>query len=63
MVSTKNIERVVYLVGIFVTLIPGDPISGSSEKLLGGGRRGVSLLFKFATKAAGSLNVKDQVSP
>lgn len=50
------------MVGIFRTLIPGDPISVALRKLLGGGRRGNQAIFKFATKAAGSLNVKDQVS-
>ena len=45
------------LVGMFSIQSPGDNISVALRKLLQGGRRG-----EFATKGAGSLNIKDQVS-
>ena len=50
------------MVGMFRTLGPGDSISVALKKLLQGGRRGSQATCKFATKAAGTLNIKDQVS-
>ena len=47
---------------MFRTLSPGDGISVALRKLLQGGRRGSQVIYKFATKGAGSLNFKDQVS-
>ena len=47
---------------MFRTLSPGDSISVALRKLLQGGRRGSQATCKFATKAAGTLNIKDQVS-
>ena len=40
----------------------GDSISVALMKLLQGGRRGSWAIYRFATKGAVSLNVKDQVS-
>ena len=48
--------------GMFKTLSPGDSISVALRKLLQGGRRGSQAIYKFATKGAGSLNIKDEVS-
>ena len=47
---------------MFRTPSPGDSISVALRKLLQGGRRGSQATYKFATKRAGSLNIKDQVS-
>ena len=47
---------------MFRTPGPGDGISAALRKLLQGGRRGSQVIYKFATKGAGSLNFKDQVS-
>ena len=46
---------------MFRTLSQGDSISEALRKLLQGGRRGSHAIYKFATKGAGSLNIKDQV--
>ena len=51
-----------YLVGMFRTLSPGDSLSVALRKLLQGGRRGSQAIYKFATKGAGNLNIKDEVS-
>ena len=51
-----------YLVGMLRTLSPEDSISAFLRKLLQGGRRVSQAIYKFATKGAGSLNVKDQLS-
>ena len=51
-----------YLVGMFRTLSLGDSISAALRKLLQGGRRGSQATYKFATKGAGSLIIKDLVS-
>ena len=51
-----------YLVGMFRTLGLGDSISAALRKLLQGGRRGSQATYKFATKGAGSLIIKDLVS-
>ena len=40
----------------------GDSISVALRKLLPGSRRGSQATYKFATKEAGSLNIKDQGS-
>ena len=39
-----------------------DSISGALRKLLQGGGRGSQAVYKFATKGAGGLNSKDQIS-
>ena len=39
-----------------------DRISVALRKLLQRGRRGCQAIYKFASKGAGSLNIKDQVS-
>ena len=51
-----------YLMGIFRTLSPGDSISVILRKLLQGDRKGSQAIYRFATKGAGSLNIKDQIS-
>ena len=50
------------MVGMCRTPGPGDSISIALRKLLQGGRRGSQAIYKFATKRAGSLNIKDQLS-
>ena len=50
------------MVGKFRTLSLGDSISVAERKLLPGGRRGSQAIYKYATKRAGSLNIKGQVS-
>ena len=47
--------------GMFRTPSLGDSISVALRKVLQRGRRGTQALYKFATKGAGSLNIKDQV--
>ena len=47
--------------GIFRTPSQGDSISVALRKLLQGGWRGSQAIYKFATKGAGSLDIKDQV--
>ena len=47
---------------MFRTLSLGDSISAALRKLLQGGRRGSQATYKFATKGAGSLIIKDLVS-
>ena len=47
---------------MFTTPSLGDSISVALRKLLQGGRRGSQVIYKFATKGAGSLNSKDQIS-
>ena len=47
--------------GMFKTLSLGDSISVALRKLLQGGRSDIRL-YKFATKGAGSLNIKDEES-
>ena len=47
--------------GMFKTLSLGDSISVALRKLLQGGRGDIRL-YKFATKGAGSLNIKDEES-
>ena len=47
---------------MFRTPSLGDRISVALRKLLQGGRRGTQAIYKFATKGAGSLNIKDQIS-
>ena len=49
------------MVGMFRTPSVGDSISVALRKLLQGGRGDIRL-YKFATKGAGSLNIKDEVS-
>ena len=44
------------------TRSPGDSISVTLRKLLQGGRRWSQTIYKFATKVAGGLNIKDQIS-
>ena len=51
-----------YSVEMFRILNHGDSISVAQRKLLQGGRRGGQAVYKFATKGAGSLNIKGQVS-
>ena len=58
----QNLIELGYLVGMFRTPGPGDRISVAVRNLLQGGRRGCQAVYKFATKGAGSLNIKDQVS-
>jgi len=48
-------------VGIFRTPSQGDSISVALRKVLQGGWRGSQAIYKFATKGAGSLDIKDQV--
>ena len=60
--SGPESRELFYLVGIFRTLSLGDSILVTLRKLLQGGRRGSQAIYKFATKGAGSLNFKDQVS-
>ena len=50
-----------YLMEMFRTPSLGDSISVALRKVLQRGRRGTQALYKFATKGAGSLNIKDQV--
>ena len=50
------------MVGMFRTPSLGDRISVAQRKLLQGGRKGTQAIYKFATKGAGSLNIKDQIS-
>ena len=47
--------------GMFRIPSPGDSISVVLRKLLKGGRRGSQATSKFATKATGTLNIKDQI--
>jgi len=47
---------------MFRTQSPEDSISVTLRKLLQEGRRGNQPIYKFATKEAGNLNFKDQVS-
>ena len=49
------------MMGMFSTPIPGDSISLVLRKLLQEGRRGSQAVYKFATKGASNLNIKDQV--
>ena len=51
-----------YLLGIFRTPRPEDSISVALRNLLQGGRRVSQAIDKFATKATGNLNIKDQIS-
>ena len=44
------------------TQSPGDSISVALRKLLQGGGRGSQAVYKFATKGAGGLNSKDEMS-
>ena len=46
----------------FRALSTGNSISVALRKLFQGGRRGSWAIYKFTTKRAGSLNIKDQVS-
>ena len=50
------------MVRMFRTLRPGDRVSVALRKLLQGGRRGSQAIYTFATKGAGSLNFKGQLS-
>ena len=50
------------MVGMFRTPCPGDSISVALRKLLQGGMRGSLAIYKFATKGAGHLNIRTQVS-
>ena len=59
---THNLKvELFYLVKMFRTPSLGDSISIALRKLLQGGRRGSQAIYKFATRRAGSLNIKDQV--
>ena len=49
------------MVGMFTTPSLGDSISVTLRKLLQGGKRESQAVHKFATKGAGSLNIKDIV--
>ena len=66
--STKKVQtqsegrELLYLVGMYRTLKPGDGISVALRKLLQGGWRGSQAIYPFATSGAGSLNLRDQVS-
>ena len=60
--SQPESRELFYLVGMFRTPNPGDSISVALRKLLQGGRRGSQATYKFATKGAGSLIIKDLVS-
>ena len=51
-----------YFVAMFWTPSPGDSISVALRQLLQRSRRESQAIHKFATKGAGSLNIKDQVS-
>ena len=44
-----------------MSLSPGDRISVALRKLLQGCGRGSQAIYKFATKGAGPLNIKDQI--
>ena len=48
--------------GKFGTPRLGERISVALRKMLQGGRRGSQATYKFATKGAGRLNIKDQGS-
>ena len=50
------------MAGIFRTLNPRDSISVALRKLPQGSGMGSQAIFKFTTKGAGSLNIKDQIS-
>ena len=50
------------MVEMFRTPKLGDSTSVTLRKLLKSGRRESQAVYKFATKEAGSLNIKDQVS-
>ena len=50
------------MVGRFRTPSLGDSISVALRKLLQGGMRGSLAIYKFATKGAGHLNIRTQVS-
>ena len=50
------------MVGMFRTLSLGDGISEAVRKLLQGDRRGSLAIYKFATKGAEGLKIKDKVS-
>ena len=60
--SPLESREVSYCVGMLRTRSLGDSISVALRKLLQGGGRGSQAVYKFATKGAGCLNVKDQVS-
>ena len=60
-VSQHESRVLLYLVGMFRALNPGESISVALRKLLQGGRRGRQDIYKFATKGTGSLNIKYQV--
>ena len=60
--SQPESRDLLYLMGMFRTLSPGDSISAALRKLLQGGRRGSQAICKFATKGSGSRNIKDQIS-
>ena len=47
---------------MFRTLNLGGSISVALRKLLQGGKRDHQAIYKFATKGAGTLKIKDQVS-
>ena len=49
------------MVGMFRTLSQADSISVALRKLLQRRQEGTQAVYKFATKGAGGLNIKDQV--
>ena len=49
------------MVGMLRILSPGDSISVALRKLLQAGRKGSQAVYKFTTKGAGNLKIKDQV--
>ena len=59
--SILKSKKLLYLVGMFRTLNLGGSISVALRKLLQGGKRDHQAIYKFATKGAGTLNIKDQV--
>ena len=60
--SEPESRELFYLVGMCRTPSPGDSISVALRNLIQGAKRGSQAIYKFATKGAGSLNIKDQVS-
>ena len=60
--SQPESRELFYLVRMFQTLSPGDNISVALRNLPQGGKWGSQGIYKFATKGAGTLKIKDQVS-
>ena len=60
--SHHLVSEVFYWVGVLRTRSPGDSITVALRKPLQGGGRGSQAVYKFATKGAGGLKSKDQIS-